>query len=328
VIGPERTLRAVCERRSLRLTMIPCIPAAALSVAAWTCRLGTEMVRSHQIKPQAVRAASGGREGKRNERGRKGASLRGAALAISCVVYLAPLAACGKPKTRFKPALLATENDVREYIHTALEHESADVRRAAVNQLAKVWRSPGPVREALDLSARADSNDAVRCAAIRARARQGDSEAVGTMLAVLDHPAYRSENWSASAKVRWEATAALLDMAAAGGLSTEMNDAVGQTAMRLVSTDKSRDVRLLAARILGYYATNPSLEALIGALRQDDFGVVYESERALTRLTGQTHDHDPAQWRDWLASADDPFANGSVNGEAPDDSPERWWWPW
>jgi hypothetical protein len=61
--------------------------------------------------------------------------------------------------------------------------------------------------------------------------------------------------------------------------------------------------------VLGYLRDEEALHALIAGLDQGDFGVQYECERSLMRMTGHTHDHDPWEWRQWVALTDDPFAD-------------------
>lgn len=83
--------------------------------------------------------------------------------------------------------------------------------------------------------------------------------------------------------------------------------AVCSTAVDLLKNDASRDVRVLAARVLGFCPSIEPLRTLIATLRLRDFGVVHEAERSLMRLTGTAFAYNPRQWEQWLASTDDPF---------------------
>jgi HEAT repeat protein len=214
---------------------------------------------------------------------------------------------CHKPKVQFKPAVLATERDVVGYVNLALEHEDADVRRVSINRIAQTrYRSKPAVVDALDLIARTDGSDAVRCAAIRALGESGDAKATGTMLAILDEKSDATTR-NAGDDVRWEAVEVLGRRAESGEAAQEQRAAVRRTALRLLAGDPSRDVRLSAARLLGSDSSMEAVHGLIDALRQRDFGVAYEAEQSLTRLTGQTFDHDSTRWAEWLASANDPF---------------------
>ena len=98
------------------------------------------------------------------------------------------------------------------------------------------------------------------------------------------------------------------------------------TFARLVQEDEDRNVRLEAARGLGCLgADRTTLDVLVAALSDRDFGVVYESEQSLIRLTGMTFDYDPQAWTDWLGNTPDPFA---LAGHTPTSlMPERlsWW---
>jgi len=226
--------------------------------------------------------------------------------------------ACHKPKVRFKPTVLATERDVAGYVNLALEHEDADVRRVSINRIVQTrYRSQPAVVDALDLIARTDASDAVRCAAIRALGESGDPKAVGTMLAILDN-ASDATTRNAGGDVRWEAVEVLGRRTESGQAAQEQRAAVRRTALRLLAGDPSRDVRLSAARLLGHDSSMEAVHGLIDALRQRDFGVAYEAEQSLTRLTGQTFDYDSTRWQEWLATANDPFPGHDEQAKAPE----------
>ncbi len=263
-------------------------------------------------------------------------SQRRVLLILACIDIVVPAAGCSRAKIRHKPGILVTRGDIAWYVRAVLEHGDADVRREAINVLANVRHPDESIVDTFDLAARADPSDAVRCAAIRALGRHHGANAVATLLAILENSSRATDRRDASDKVRWEAINALLEQAHRADVDDRTpvedrfhaTDAVRDTAMRLLASDPSRDVRLVAARLLGDYPSLETLHALIDALGQSDFGVVYEAERALTRLTGKTHGHRPASWKGWLASTSDPFAErGALDGTLDPRSPRRWW-PW
>jgi len=211
--------------------------------------------------------------------------------------------------------MLVTEDDVARYLSDALEHQDADIRRGSVDRIAETrYRSRPAVVDALDLIARTDASEAVRCAAIRALGESHDGKAVTTMLAVLDEGSGTGPAASASGQVRWEAIEVLRRRAVGGADAEDLGDEVGETALRLLGSDPSRDVRVSAAGLLGYHPTRAAVRGLIDALRQRDFGVAHEAQQALHRLTGRSFDHDVARWENWLASTADPFRGPSDDG--------------
>lgn len=68
-------------------------------------------------------------------------------------------------------------------------------------------------------------------------------------------------------------------------------------------------VRAECAIALGQYATNRSLQALIGALADDNLAVTYNAHRSLVTLTGQDQlSDDRREWVTWANESDAPFA--------------------
>ncbi|GAF88097.1 unnamed protein product, partial [marine sediment metagenome] len=89
-----------------------------------------------------------------------------------------------------------------------------------------------------------------------------------------------------------------------------------QTLLTLLRDDRNRNVRLEAARGLACFDRDPQVfNALIAALEDPDFGVVYQAEQSLISLTGMTFEHDPAAWVVWRDKQDDVFAHA---GQVPD----------
>jgi hypothetical protein len=241
-----------------------------------------------------------------------------------CALVLIVAAGCKGPKQRYKPAVLATQSDVARYTRQALEHEDADVRRSSIQQIGKTRHADSPiVVDALAVIARTDTSESVRCVAVRALGKLEDKKAVDTILLLLEDPAEHPTVRPASPDLRWEAIQVLYKFANSEQLDEHASSTAHRIAIRSLGTDPARDVRLEAARLLGLFPDSDSVRALIKALWQRDFGVVYESERSLMRLTGKTHDHDPGRWESWLNSTSDPFAERGALDDVLDRSPPK-----
>lgn len=250
-------------------------------------------------------------------------------LIMLCAIALTIALGCSQKKQRYKPAVLATESDVAGYVQRALEHKDADVRRGAIRHIAKTRHADLPiVVDGLTAAARNDPSESVRCAAIRALGKLEDQRAVETTLVLLSDPAEHPTVRPAGADLRWEAIQVLHEFVKGGIPDRHERNGAQRIAIRLLLTDPSRDVRIEAARLLGLFPTTDAARALIEGLRQRDFGIVYESERSLMRLTGRTRDHDPTRWESWLNSTPEPFADGGALDDVLDPPPRRRWWPW
>lgn len=229
---------------------------------------------------------------------------RGApAICVVCMVI-----SCGGSHRRHKPSILVTKANAGEYIRVALEDDDPDARRRAIDRLAhsRHLNRTSSV-DALDVIARTDPSERVRCRAVRAMANVANPKGVETMLAILDASGERRDVRPAGDELRWHAVEALERLITSTTLAAATSELVHDTAINLLERDPSRAVRIGAAKLLGYCPTRPASRALVSALSAKDFGIVYEAERSLTRLTGQTHDHSPAAWTAWLERTDDPF---------------------
>jgi len=221
------------------------------------------------------------------------------------------LPACSGSRTLHKHPAFVTEADAACYLSGALEGDNPDVRRDQIVQLSKTrWVGRDTVVRGLALVARTDSSPSVRCAAIRGLGASRTPGAIEPLLGILAADGGRDPAVVApDATVRWDSVAVLSQLLAARVDVGSNGDAVRTTAIRLLGNDPSRDVRIVAAELLGSFQEREVLDALIAALDQRDFGVVYECERSLMRITGQSHDYDPVAWRQWLQQADNPFAD-------------------
>ena len=250
------------------------------------------------------------------------------ALAIALLATGLLPAGCNRPKQRYKPAALATQSDVSRYVLLALEHDDADVRRSAIQQIARTRHAGLPVAlDAFALAARTDPSESVRCAAIRALGEHQGDKTVNTMIVLLTTTEEPSGVRPAGAGVRWEASRVLCNAVRSDAIGESSRRVVRAVAVDRLERDASRDVRLTAAKLLGYDPDLVCVRALIGSLRQRDFGVVYEAERSLMRLTGKSHEHDAARWSRWLDATADPFAQrGALDAKLDSDS-RRGLWP-
>ena len=218
------------------------------------------------------------------------------------------------------PAVLATPKDVARYLIEALEDERPDARRAAIVRVAQTRHAQREfVVETLCTIARTDASPMVRCAAIRALSDQPNPTSTETLAAIAATFDRQSTIRLPAPQVRADALAALCRLAVEDRLDGETGRVARQAAIQLLGNHESRDVRIVAAQYLGSCPDAESLSALIASLNQRDFGVVYQAERSLNRLTGQTLDHDPQAWEEWKVSHSDPFvayrAKDSANGK-------------
>ncbi|MCP4250982.1 MAG: HEAT repeat domain-containing protein [bacterium] len=220
-----------------------------------------------------------------------------------------------------------SESDVARCLKMALENELADERRHAVHRIASSrYLNREVVVDGLSVIARTDTSLSVRCAAVAALGKSEHAGAAAVLVRVLHQPFTPQRTVSGSGiDVRWDALRAILTLLERGVFPGDELDALREPAVDLLGKDRSREVRQTAARVLGYLPDRQVLEPLIDGLEQRDFGVAYESERSLMRLTGHTFDYDPVRWREWLAETENPFADAGRLEGALNPPPENWW---
>lgn len=246
------------------------------------------------------------------------ASRRRAAL---MVVSLWVAVGCKSARSLQLPAVLATKNDVARYLIEALEEKRPDARRAAIVRVAQTRHAQREaVVETLCTIARTDASPMVRCAAIRALSDHPNPTSTETLAAIAATFDRQSTIRLPDPQVRADALAALCRLARENRLEGETGRMARQAAIDLLRADESREVRIVAARYLGSCPDAESLSALIASLNQRDFGVVYQAERSLNRLTGQTFDHDPLAWDEWRVSQSDPFVAYPTTDASPSTS--------
>lgn len=219
------------------------------------------------------------------------------------------------------------EADCAACLEVALDGDSADARREAVVHLAKTpYLTKDVVLRALATVARNDSSPSVRYAAVRALAQSGAPEAAEPLIQIAASSSIsRAETDPRSDDLRWAALDGLDELITLDAVAPVQLHSCRAAAENLVNRHRSRNVRVSAARLLGHFQERSALEALIEALEQRDFGVVYESERSLIHLTGQRFDHDARAWRDWLAATDDPFAGAGQRDDELFPEDPGWW---
>jgi hypothetical protein len=132
-----------------------------------------------------------------------------------------------------------------------------------------------------------------------------------------------AERLAESERVRVDAIHGLHYLVRNASLEDRVLEAIGRVGVRTVRSDRSRDARIAAAQLLGEFEEVEALEALMSALDDADFGVVYHAEASLVRLTGQDLPRRKGAWRDWLASVEDPFAGSRSRGGS--EASEGWW---
>lgn len=234
---------------------------------------------------------------------------------------------CNKTHHFYKHPTLVTQKDVVGYLVIALDGPLPDERREAVNHIALTRHlTHQVVLEGLGTIARTDTSDQVRCSALMALHQSGDPHAAETYLAILAPEESKHQARVASAPIRRDALAGAVALLRKGELPPEWHPVLREAAIDLLANDRSRDIRIYVARVLGFLPDSSVLEPLIAALDQRDFGVVYQAERSLMRLTGFTFDHDAIAWRKWLATTQEPFAEAGRLDHELDPKEKHWWY--
>jgi len=206
------------------------------------------------------------------------------------------------------PAVLASKNDVARYLIQALADGNPDARRDAVLRAARSRHADETVVvEALCTIARTDSSRMVRCAAIGALGEAADPMAVETLVAIVAGAPGPAAVRPPAPPVRAHALAALCQLDREHAPTGETAVTARKAAVDLLIGHESRELRIQAARYLGSCPSSDALSALISSLDQRDFGVVYQAEASLVRLTGESFQHDRQAWEAWRLSQSDPF---------------------
>jgi len=184
----------------------------------------------------------------------------------------------------------------RQKLMAKLGSPDADLRREGVLMLgegeASGWQA---TPEILSIMALGDTEPQVRAAAVGVLVRIGEKERLPDVLAKASQ-----DN---SALVRLESVAGL----SGGGDDSSMN-----LLLNLLNRDMESEIRSRAAEALGNFPNRRAVQALIAALDDDDFGVIYQAEQSLRKLTGQDFADDAGRWNEWLIGMKDPFAQSGA----------------
>jgi len=238
-----------------------------------------------------------------------------AAQALVLTVLLATLG-CEGTREKLDPVFLDRQES-RELAVQAMEAEHPDDRRRAINRLARSqYLAEDEIVRTMGLIARSDHSTSVRVAAVAALGQSRTPEGCAICAVLLPGGDMPMEQFPPQ-EVRAALLVTLRDCASAGLLDQKRSDHAADVAIWLLQSDISRQVRTSAAQLLGYLPRMDSVQALIQALEQRDFGVCNAAEQSLQRLTGRTFNHDPQAWRDFIASTDDPFVHPAEPAEQP-----------
>lgn len=213
-----------------------------------------------------------------------------------------------------------------EDLRLALEANSPDERRKAVLRIGNGReRPPDAVFAVLSTVARTDSHSSVRCAAIRALTHFMEERAVEPLIMLLLYEKHPKKVFPPGARVRWDTILAISQAKELGLIPDEEKAGVRVELIRTLLSETDRNVRMASADALGEFFHRDVVEALIGALREEDFGIVYAAEGSLVALTGVTHQYDADAWLAWLKQTEDPFANAGLIPEGYDRKPKNRW---
>lgn len=208
--------------------------------------------------------------------------------------------------------LFTPKRSPQQSMLVAVSSDDPDLRRDAIARVGESklngedWAVKGMSTIAL-----LETNPHTRVVAIRGLAAGRDPRAVDVMLKILNHAQHPpAEVRPPENLTRWEATAALADLSAAGVVADETKDAVRETLVRELKEDFERHARIAAARGLAFYPHDETVRALIAGLGDEDFAVAYQCDDSLVRLTGHNENANAWAWEQWYAEhADDAFAN-------------------
>lgn len=170
-----------------------------------------------------------------------------------------------------------------------------DKRRKSVNLLSNApWGGEAPYLKTYRLLVD-DPDPTVRAACLRALGKHGEPSDIAAILPYLKDK---------TDFVRWEAAKALQRLHDPSAIDPLIE------ALRI---DDAADVRAAAANALSQYPLPRVFQGLIGALNDDNYAVVVESQRALQTLTGEDFGEDGARWLAWSENHEqDLFARKDV----------------
>ena len=174
---------------------------------------------------------------------------------------------------------------------------NANDRFRGTSQLAGATYGADPENIQIYLDNAGDADPGVRAASLRALGLHGSAEHAPLLLERLADAdiIVRTESARALQRIHAPAPAAVTAL------------------IERLSIDKEPEarVRYEVARALGQHRENRVVEALIGALSDDDFIVTDAAAESLRTLTGQDLSSDSRAWLAWYRTTDSAFAAGS-----------------
>jgi len=211
-------------------------------------------------------------------------------------------------------------------LQTALQAEHPDERRDAVARIGESgYADREDVFHVLDAVARTDPVIQIRCIAVRTFTQYDDARPVGTLLTILQAKNPSDQALPPDDDLRWETVTALAALARKGVMSEAQRELVCRILIKLLETDPSRNVRIVAAKALAEFKDRQVLLPLIRSLRNEDFGIADRAEQSLIALTGVTHSYDADAWEAWVARVEDPFAHAGRVPQTTRPAGPTWW---
>ena len=204
-------------------------------------------------------------------------------------------------KALFPPSLAEASRD-------AFNVYDADVRRESICFLSAAPEGGQSPYVRMYRILAEDPDSSVRAAAIHALGLHGTAEDVPLILQYTQDPA---------PYVRGEAAQALQKL---------HHEKAPASLVKIVREDEDIDARIAASSALGQYPQPHVFDTLVGALDDQDFGVVESSRRSLVTLTGQPFSFDATAWLEWSKQHPDHlFDNHKPYTWQPWPTPRSWW---
>lgn len=205
----------------------------------------------------------------------------------------------------------------QQHMLVAVSDSDADLRRDAIARVAASkqhdadWAVKGLCAVAL-----LETDPQVRCAAIRGLGQSRDARAVEALLKLLNFRDFPPrEVRPPEDECRWDALAGLGLLSKANVVPAESQPTAAEMLQVALKRDSFWPARVAAAQALVSYPSAETLQALLLGLADENFTVAYESDRALTALTGAAPGGSALAWQQWLAEhPDNVFAH---RGEIP-----------
>jgi HEAT repeat protein len=230
------------------------------------------------------------------------------ALALASLSALAGCSANQSPSAALAEGLgFGPSREPEKVAADAFNTNDPDKRRRSVAVIAS-----GPAGDAdpyvrMYRTLLTDPDPTVQAACARALGMHGKVEDALRLANLLDH-----ENTF----VRWEAAKALQRL---------HNPETADDLIDAVQEDSDADVRMAAADALGQYPQPAVFDALIGALRDTNYGVVQQARDALRTLTGHNGPANATVWLDWAENhRGQLFRNRETYTYQPYDEPPTW----